>query len=173
MKITAIVPAFQSVPGLVTARSVRESSDVDAFARAIGDELGIEVTIVEGSVDDVPATGYLLTFDLVLATDAQRARRIILVEADRSNIMKQVETYQLAAAIEKQRYFLWRTDRAAERGDGLVGRRDVAARMGARVATGPYTSAHYGLLASDSAADLPGLLAAYLSAYAEIAPVST
>jgi hypothetical protein len=43
-----------------------------------------------------------------------------------------------------------------------VGKRDVAARMQARIVSGPYTSEHYGLIASDTARGLPGLLAEYL-----------
>lgn len=46
-----------------------------------------------------------------------------------------------------------------------MGRKDVAARMSARIASGPYTSAHYGMIASDTARDLPGLIAKYLKSY--------
>jgi hypothetical protein len=79
--------------------------------------------------------------------------------------MRRVEQHGFVATVEKQRYFEWRARREAERGYGLVGKKDVAARIPARIVSGPYTSARYGMIASDTARDLPSLIAEYLKAH--------
>jgi hypothetical protein len=165
MKITIVVPVYEPAAHLATAVSARQQFQVDVLAEAFRGALTTEVTIVEGGLGDAPATGYLLAFQVPSTVDPQLARRIVAFNEDRSSIMKRVELLGLVGAVEKQRYFEWCTRRHDERGYGLVGRTDVAARMSARIATGPYTSAHYGMIASDTALDLPGLVATYLTAY--------
>ena len=73
-----------------------------------------------------------------------------------------MSAFGLAAAIEKHRYFQWKTQRSREHGLGLIGLREVAARSGARVVEGPYSTAKYGCLSSPLIPDLPALLASYL-----------
>jgi hypothetical protein len=168
VKLTILVPAGVPTPELATAATPRRFYRVDEFARAIGDALAIDVPIVEGKLADAPSDGYLLAFDLPITVDARDGTRIVAFGVDRATIMKRVEAQTLAAAVEKHRYFEWCTRRADERGDGLVGRKDVAARMHARILTGPYTSPHYAAIASSAAGDLPILLAAYLTAYPQV-----
>src|SRR5262245_21107368 len=128
--------------------------------------LAIEVPVVEVPLAGAPADGYLLVFHRApWAVTPELARRIIAFDEDRASVMEDVEQYGFAGAVEKHRYFQWRAQRDKERGYGLVGRKDVAARMPARLAGGPYTSANYAILASDTARDLPGLIAEYLRAY--------
>ncbi len=171
MKVTAVVSSFVATPDLPSVSAPRDFHQVDALATALGEALGIEVPIFEGTLADAPAEGYLLVFELRHHDDPRLGPRIIAFEEDRSTIMETAEAFRLAAAIEKHRYFQWSRRRAEERGYGLVGRKDVAERMGARLVGGPYTSAHYGLLASDAADDLIGLLAGYLRAYDQIVAI--
>lgn len=152
MKLTIIAP--------------RRDRHVDELAAAVGAALAIDVPIIEGGLADAPAEGYLLVFDTLGLADARDGARIIAVDVDRSTIMKRVEAQGFAAAVEKHRLFQWSAQRDKERGDGVVGRKDVAAKIGATFASGPYTSASYAWLSSPAATDLPGLLAAYLKAYA-------
>ena len=109
--------------------------------------------------------GYLLAFAVPPTVGPALARRIVAFNEDRSGIVQRIEQAGFAAAVEKHRYFQWYSQPDRDRGDGLIGRRDVAARMPARIASGPFTGAHYGAIASETARDLPGLIAAYLEAY--------
>jgi len=175
MRVTALVPPFVPIPGFRTVVSSREFFHVDTFAKELGEALGVDVPIVEGSLADVPASGFLLVFRLSGDVDPLLGPRIVAVAEDRSTIIETVETYNLAAAVEQHRYHLWRARIGAapsdsrERGDSLVGRKDVGALMGARVERGPYPpSERYGMLESTAASDLPALLAAYLRVYVQV-----
>jgi hypothetical protein len=169
VKVTAIVPAFRPVATLKTATAPRAMHGVDMLARAVGHALCIEVPIVEGTLADAPPDGYLLVFELRYDDDPRLGPRIVAFNQDRSTIMKNVETFNLAAAVEKQIYFQWRMDPQKHRGYGLIGRKDIAERIQADVATtGPYQSARYAALESDTADDLVELLVAYLRAYSQV-----
>lgn len=165
MKVTILVPPYEPAGDAATTDSARQLSRADELAEAIRRALSIDVPVVDGPLAAAPATGYLLAFRVPSTVSPELARRIIAFDEDRSSVMKRLELHGFAGAVEKQRYFEWCTHRDGERGYGLVGRRDVAARMSARVASGPYTSARYGMIASDTAHDLPGLIAEYLKAY--------
>lgn len=163
MKVTILVPPYE--PAAAEGAPARQLARADALAEAMRGALAIDVPIVDGPLATAPVTGYLLAFRVPSTVDPEIARRIIAFDEDRASIMKRVEQLGFAAAVEKQRYFEWTTRPDDDRGYGLVGRKDVAARMPARIATGPYTSPRYGLLASDTARDLPALIAEYLRAY--------
>lgn len=165
MNVSILVPAYEPVANLATTTSARQLFRADELAEAIRGALAIDVPVIEGGLANAPATGYLLAFQVPSTVDPQLARRIVAFDEDRASLMKRLELHGFAGAVEKQRYFEWRTRPDAERGYGLVGKKDVAARMSARIASGPYTSARYGMIASDNARDLPGLVAEYLKAY--------
>lgn len=165
MKVSILVPAYEPVADMVTAVSLRRFSQVDELAQAMQGALSIEVPIFEGRLTEAPASGYVLAFRVPSTVDPQLAQRIIAFDEGRSNIMKRAERHGFVAAVEKQRYFQWCTHPGTDRGYGLVGKRGVAARMQARILSGPYTSARYCAIASDTARDLPGLVAEYLRAY--------
>lgn len=167
MKISIIIPRCKPAANLATAVAARRLFQVDELAKAIRDTLsmGALPPIVEGTIIEAPASGYLLAFQVPSTVDSQFAHRIIALDEDRSNVMRRLESHEFAAAVEKQRYFEWRTHRDLERGYGLIGKKDIAARMSARIVSGPYTSARYGMIASDTARDLPGLIIEYLKVY--------
>jgi hypothetical protein len=165
MKISILIPVHDAAAARPNLASARELCHADQLAEAMRGALGIEVPILEGSLADAPATGYLLAFTVPSTVDPALARRIVAFDEDRSGIVQRIEHAGFAAAVEKHRYFQWYSQPDRDRGSGLIGRKDVAARMPARIANGPFTGAHYGAIASETARDLPGLIAAYLAAY--------
>lgn len=109
MKVTVIVPPFEPVPGLATATAPREFHAADLLAKSLAKALGIDVPVVEGSLPDTSISGYLLVSELPRNFDRRIGPRIVAFYEDRSTIMKTVEDLNLAGAVEKHRYFLWRT----------------------------------------------------------------
>jgi hypothetical protein len=165
MKITAFVrPGIYDRP---TVRTPREFDAVDEFADALR-EAGADVRVVEER-QNVPMDGFVLLFDEQSLNKLNSlGPRLILVNADRSTLMVKAESNKLACAVEKHRYFMWRAQRSEERGDGVVGRREVLAKLpGASAEQGPYSSANYSWMTSDAYPDLPRLMVAYLSEYAK------
>lgn len=167
MKATIIVAPHASKD---VGSSTRVFDHVDQFATALGLALGSEVTVVEGTLDDAPPEGLLVTFgDLDLTTHPALGPRMVMVNADRSNMRRLSEDLGLAAAIEKHLYFMWRTAPHEDRGYGVYGRKEIAAAIGAEVLT-MFPSEHYGMLSSEQHSTLIGLLVAYLDAYVRVRP---
>jgi hypothetical protein len=168
MKIVAIVAPRVEAPNLATAVSPRQFDAVDEFAAAVSVAAQVPVQVIEGGVADAPADAFILLFDAGdLAAHPDAARRSILINADRSNVLKKLEELELAGAVEKQRYFRWRTARDQEDGGGLFGRKPAAAAVGASLLPGPFQTQHYGLLGRSAHRDLPSLVAAYLAALSD------
>ncbi len=90
-------------------------------------------------------------------------RRVVLVDAERGSLIRQVEPRRLAGAIEERRYFDWCEVRSEESGSGLLGRKDVAQRVGATIVRPYYSTEHYAELSHPRCRDLPELLALYLA----------
>jgi hypothetical protein len=165
MKLTAIIPPCPEVLG-PTECSDREFFNVDEFCTALGLAAGITVSIIEGSLSDVPADGFvLLYYEYSMALDfAHRiGARVVLINAQRGSLFRQLEPRRLAGAIEERRYFNWRKERGEESGSGLVGRKDVARRIGATIVHPHYSTEHYAELSHPRCRDLPELLALYLA----------
>lgn len=165
IKLTAIVrPHSPSASTSTSASTQRDFYRVDDFVAHVGAALGVDVVVVEGTLDDAPGDGFLLVFESAgLAEHHELCGRTILVNADRSRLPACLEELQLLAAIEKHRYFLWQTERDGENGRGLFGRREIAAVMGAEVEP-VFASQHYALLGCDRYPDLAALLAGYVTA---------
>jgi len=166
VKVAIVIPPVETAGSAWPQASARETTRADELAEAMRVALAIDVPVLEAPLASAPADGYLLVFHTVpWVVDPALARRIIAFDEGRAYIMKDVEQYGFAGAVEMHRYFQWCTQRDTERGDGLVVKKDVAARMSARLLSGPYTSASYGMIASDTARNLPELIAEYLKAY--------
>ena len=160
-------------PGDVSARAFYA---LDRFAEAIQQYTPSEVIIVEQPLSAVSSDGFVLfqphgLLSAALAECAPRQRdsllrRLVLLNADRSHVVALLEQYRLAAAIEKHRFFLWRTRPNQDVGYGLYGRRAVAQAMGAET-YGPISQhgERYCELGSPHYANLPALLVGYLDAY--------
>lgn len=155
MKVTVIVG-----PG-----ASREVDAVDELAAALGQAAGVTVPVIEGSLADAPADGYLVAYEpRDLIRHPGIGPRVILINADRSDVLDELEQHRLAGAIEKHRYFQWRTQRDTDTGRGLFGHKDVAAAIDVTLA-GAFETEHYGLFMKSPYPDLPSLLAAYLAAH--------
>lgn len=175
MKITAIVKPFEPSPKFPTDAGSRQIHEVDKFVAALARETGKTVPIIEGDFVDAPADGFIIAFATgldraYLLSQPRLGPRTILINVDRSEETRCLDQYQLCAAVEQHQYFLWRTHRHSEDccedcSDGLFGRKDIAQRMGATFCE--WGSEHYGRVYSECYRDLPALLGAYLSAYAE------
>jgi hypothetical protein len=165
VKVAIVVPALETVGHTWPQTSARETARADELAEAMRGALAIDVPVIEGPLSSAPAEGYLLAFRVPSTIDPALARRIIAFDEGRSYIMQRLEQHGFAGAVEMHRYFQWCTQRDRERGYGLVGKKDVAARMSARLPGLPFTSPHYGVIESSTARDLPGLIAEYLKAY--------
>jgi hypothetical protein len=165
VKVAIVVPALETAGHTWPQTPARETARADELAEAMRSALEIDVPVIEGPLSSAPADAYLLAFQVPSTIDPALARRIIAFDEGRSYIMQRLEEHGFAGAVEMHRYFQWCTQRDSERGYGLVGKKDVVARMSARVPEGPYTSANYGVIASDTARNLPELIAEYLKAY--------
>lgn len=167
MKLSVIVPPNQSNPAVPTAVAPRAFHEADAFAEALRTALDVDVPVYEAALSAAPAVGYVLAFGVRSPIAPQLAPRLVAIDVGRASIMELLET-GLAGAVERQQYANWCAHRTklGERALGLVGRKDIAARMGARIMTTPYTSTRYGALVLDQPGNLMTLLADYLRAYA-------
>jgi hypothetical protein len=165
VKVFIVVPPYESAGPAATSGPAHETEGAGELAEAMRGALAIDVPVLVAPLTSAPTDGYLLAFRVPRSIDPSVARRIIAFDEDRSSVMKNVEQYGFAGAVEKHRYFQWRHQRDRERGYGLIGKKDVAARMSAHLAGPPFTSPDYGIISSDTARDLPGLIAEYLKAY--------
>lgn len=167
MKVSAVVsPRLND--GLNDSEAAPRAFDlVDEFVSALASELGISIDVIEGTLRDAPGDGLVVVFGSAgMADYPEVSSRAILINADRSRIPGCLEERGLVAAIEKHRYFQWKRNRKDERGFGLFGRKDVAARLGAEVGK-VFSTERYGAISCDRYSSLPALLAAYLRAYFE------
>ena len=165
MKIVAVVAPLAGAPKFATVVSPRQFDAVDELAVAVGQAAGLTVPVIEGGIADAPADAYLLLFDAHdLKANPEAAQRSILINADRSTVLRQLEELQLAGAVEKQRYFRWRRSRDEEDGSGLFAKKPLVSTIGGSLAPGPFQTEGYGLVGRSEHQDLPSLIAAYLAA---------
>ncbi len=165
MRLTAIVSPSPEVLR-PTECSAREFSEVDEFCAALGLAAGVTVSIVEGELADIPADGFVLVYfryGMSLDLAPEVGARVVLVNAERGCLFRQLEPHRLAGAIEERRYFNWCTSRDEETGSGVLGRKDVAQRIGATIVRPYYSTQHYAGFSHPRCHDLPELLALYLA----------
>ncbi len=170
-----IEPPRVDVPRGAEGQWGDEAAPFRELALALGRHTSAPVKLVYGFLRDAPAgmllvvsSGYQQMMDEIPERDrAAVAARAILLDVDRSSILRWLETFRFAGAVEKHRWFEWVMRRGEETGGGLHGRRDLAAAIGGTCAgSGPFVSDHYCLLRSDRYTDLPSLLVGYLAAVA-------
>jgi hypothetical protein len=165
--MTVIVAPVDPADQAADDESPRVFYAADELAAALGAASGAEVAVIEGTLADAPAEGYLVAFAAPgLADHADKARRIVLVNADGGTVRGHLERLGLAGAIERNRYFRWQHSRDRETGGGVIGRKDLAAAIGATT-TSSHETERYATLESTRYADLPALLVAYLRAHAD------
>lgn len=166
MRVTALISRHES-PGVPADQQPRSLEAVDEFVAQLSAMCNIEIPILEGTLDIVPQGGVILVFDSAsLRAHPDVAKRAVLINADRAFVLKNLEEYSLVAAVEKQRYFRWRTNPSAETGEGVFGQKRLAEKIQATATPGPFTTERYVLLRTDQSSNLVALLARYLVAYA-------
>ena len=166
MRVTAIV-SQEVNPDAPTASQRRRLERVDEFVAELSAACNVEIPILKGSLDRAPQDGIILVFDAAgLQERPDVAERTVLINADRAFVLKNLEEYSLVAAVEKHRYFLWLTNRSAESGQGVFGRKHIGEMIQATALPGPFTTERYVLLKHAQASNLVTLLAKYLTAFA-------
>lgn len=165
-KVTALIQPWTASAEHPNVVGTRKFDAVDDFVAALGRALHTDIPIIEGSLRDAPEDGYVLLFEEPgLSATLGFGPRVVLINADRSSVRETIEFHQLACAVEKHRYFQWRSDRGNDDGKWIYGRKDVAQQMRATFVPGPPSTEHYGLIDSSEQTDLPSLLARYVLAY--------
>jgi hypothetical protein len=179
--ITAFVPPLsRHVLTSASDRSPREFAQVDDFVACISSKTGDTVRIVETNLSECSPEGFIVAWlgssltlslaDFPLTARARLCRRLVWVDAGRTDIKRDLEEFQPACAVLDVRYFEWKTQRDCESGYGLHARRDVAVKQmqleRAQFATGIFDTTHYVYTGNPKAyGSLPELLVGYLGAY--------
>lgn len=154
---------------LPTVIAPRQFDAVDEFARALTQAGASDVTVIEATLDAAPADGYLIVFGTrEIGGHRALASRTILINADRASVLKILEDTAALGAVEKQRYFRWRSEPEHENGTGLFARKDLLGEFGATPVAGPFRSERYALCRVTGCSDLPSLLVAYLKAHSRV-----
>jgi hypothetical protein len=151
----------------VCSPNVRESLAVGAFVDACSAALGTPISIAETA----PADGYVISFDEPgVEISADLAHRLVYINAERWDTLQLLEQLEVVAAVDKHSYLQWVSGpRSTAPGRGVIGRKDVATRMGASLQRGPFKpTEHYESLISGRSQDLPSTLAEYLLAFHEV-----
>jgi len=164
---------------LVAASDARRRNAYEQFLTELRNRGAADIAFIEGPLEEAPAHGFvLLDADADTSSRIEKldpitrqslSPRIVLMRARRGTLHQDLEQYQLAAAIEEFRYFHWQTHPASGDGEGVYGRKEVAASLGADCIGGsPAETDHYCLIRSSRFVDLPSLLAGYLREYAAL-----
>ena len=130
------------------------------------------VTLRTGFLRDAPpgvvlvrSSGYDEMMNEVAEAGTAVATRTILLDADRSNVFGLLERYGFAGAVEKHRFFEWRSDPSHDSGGGLHCRRElIGAVGGVCLDLESFQTEHYCVVRTDRYATLPALLVGYAQA---------
>lgn len=98
--------------------------------------------------------------------EAMLSRTILMRGPRAPAILEVLERHRLAGGIENLRYRSWETKPDSESGYGVVGLRQVVARIAGECAAEPFASEHYCVYRSSKASSLPQALAEYCDALA-------
>lgn len=165
MRITALTSPSIDPAGPAEV-SPRASFKVDEFAAAIGEATGAAVSVIEGSTADLPRDGLILMFGsdglAHLRRHPELGPRTALIGASRTTMIHDVETFDLAAAVDDARYTDWTRDVDDDPLRGLLVRRDIAERAGAARCEHSTGSAHYAPFAHPDHATLITFLGYFL-----------
>lgn len=162
------VSLFVAAPTPERAAAVIEEFQYRRFAAALGRALGADVALRTGSAAELPPVGFVLLHcegglaDL-LAADAERCQRLVLLQVDRAELKPLLSRFPLAGAADRLGYHWWQFGAANESGwSGIVGREPLVRGLGigARMEGVPYA------VASARGKGFVELLAAYLQALA-------
>lgn len=166
---TGIVRA-RDAGGEVREIPMRVARDDDDVAVRLGRLLGVPARVHDGDALPAPGAGtvVLCRDDVLHRLVADRRGGcdwVVLLDAGRTRVLRQVEELGLAAAVERTPLEYWTTGRTSD-GPAIFGLREVAAMLGAAVDDHPLTQGtRYARFRVPGAADVPTMLAAYLDAW--------
>jgi hypothetical protein len=148
--------------------SIRSVGRFDELAAALGERLGLAAQVYDG-LGPMPGQGTLVVCrpDVLWQLGQVEAAMpwVVGVDLTRSRALAECERHGLAAAVEADDFAGW-VD-GTPRPPALYGVAATAAAFGATAATRPdQRGPRYARLTHPALADLPALLAAYLTAYA-------
>lgn len=157
--MTLIVRPAESLDlnGRIVRTHSREFYKCDEIAAALSAVAGFDVPILEGSLVDAPAEGFLLTFqDWQIPSFPELGPRIVAMDAGRAEIWSDriADKYQLAAAIES--------------GLALFGLASVGERAGMELGIGHPSSKYRCLSCPGHCKSRLELLVHYLTVYEEL-----
>ena len=155
----------------------REFFRYERFAAELRKHTSAPVTIIDDFLVNAPAKGMILVessgsekmIDELPASRRQEIlARVVFLQANGAFVLKDLEQFRFAAAIEIRHYMEWRMQPELALQTGLYGLRSMAPTVGAECPdrTDGIASKHYCYLTSDRFDDLPSILAAYLEALA-------
>lgn len=157
------------------AVSYRAQYAIDRFAAELGSHVQAEVRVEEGSELPPPTDGVICvcppdvlqrTADREGVAIAHLGPRVILIDMVRTYALQRAVQYGLAAVVESNEYFDWKTDGNACSAGSLWGLKDVGDAIGATSFNVPALGdKRYAMLRHPQYRSLPALLAAYLAAY--------
>ncbi|WAS90852.1 hypothetical protein [Nannocystis punicea] len=168
MKLTALVTPSPETLG-PTESTFRVFHHVDDFCAALS-AAGVPVTIVEGTLADVPDDGFLLVYrwvDLERHLTPELAPRLVVV-APPGPLWRLLWTSTIAAGINERWYSDWYYGHDDENGYGLLARKDMGDRWGATKIEPGYSTERYAEYAHPGCRHIPELLATYLAALAPL-----
>lgn len=147
--------------------SVRTSFHLDRFAADLGTIAATRVSIVEGTLADAPADGFIVMYGMgyeLLHFHPELGPRVVAAFTSEGLLL---ERGRLAAAISDRRYFPWVWEQYYD--GGFFGRKDLISAMGLPMREFPRLE-HYAELRDSPYDTLPALLVAYLTALARLDP---
>lgn len=178
MTIIAPPPQAGVVEGVSYSNNPREFNSLDRFAAELSRVACFEVPLIEGSLGQAPASGFLMIFsssELELNDVAALGPRMVLMDAARQSLWSTrpdrmvTDRLKLAAAVEYGRYFDWKQEGPNDGGGGIYGLAAVAQRAGMSVAEHRSPASAYGLLSCHGHCHgLAELLVHYLTVYEEM-----
>lgn len=176
MTIIAPPPQAGVVEGVSYSNNPREFNSLDRFAAELSRVTRFNVPIIEGSLGQAPASGFLMVFGSSELDDfAALGPRMVLMDAARQSLWSTrpdrmvTDRLKLAAAVDYGRYFAWKQEGPNEGGGGIYGLEAVAQRAGMSVAEHRSPASDYGLLSCHGHCHgLAELLVHYLTAYEEM-----
>lgn len=170
LRVNLHIVSGEGRPGV--ARGFQE---YDRFAAAVAARAGTAVLITEGTIDEIPAEGFVLLHSdagyaqlLQILSEVRRAsllRRLVPLPVLRGEMLDFLSRFPTAALIEYGGYARWRASPTPrDTWSGLVGLRPIVEEMGLGQ---EFLGSAYAMV-DGRKGSLPELLVTYLQAYAAV-----